>query len=474
MDLKADVVVVGGGAAGLAAAATARRKEASVVLIERGRLGGDCTWQGCVPSKALLEQARRVHAGRRMGLTGEVDFAVVMERVAAAVHAVAKDEAKPTLEAQGIRVLEGSAAFTGARTLSVDGTTVRGETVVLATGSRPVTPPIAGLAEAQPLTNENVFDLRTLPPRLAVLGGGPIGLELGQAFARLGSEVTILEGLDRVAVKEEPEASVAIADVLQREGVRLVLGSFVEAVQRQADGTITARTKDGTTVTADAVLNAVGRRPVTEGLAPERGGVTLTDRGYIQVDEHLETTAQGVYAAGDIIGSLQFTHAGYDMGGLAVNNALARLRSGSFETAAIPWVTFTEPEIGRVGRSEAEAYEAFGEDAQIAELPMAETDRGRAAGETTGFIKLVAGPRLGLGHLGGGRLVGATVVCPTAGEVVHELALAARTHMFTGRLAQTTHAYPSWSMAVREAAAQFFFTHRGRTARPARRGGPGA
>ncbi len=467
MSSNFDVVVVGAGAAGLAAAYAARRRDASVAIVERRRLGGDCTWTGCVPSKTLLEIARRVHAGRRVGFDGTPDFAAAMERVAGVVTQVSRDEDRPTLEQRGITVLEGQASFTGQRRLSVDGTTVTGTVLVLATGARAVIPPIDGLDAVEVLTNDTVFDLRRLPRRLAVMGGGPIGVELAQAFQRLGSKVTVVEGLPHLVSNEEPEAGDVLATVLRREGVTLELGAMVDGVDKDDDGGFTLRAGDRS-VGADAVLVAVGRRPVTDGLDPGRGGVEVTKRGAIKVDDKLATTAEGVWAVGDVVGGLQFTHAGYDMGGLAINNALGRLKR-SFDTRALPWATFTEPEIGRVGMTEAQAFDAYGDAAQVAYLPIAETDRAKCTGDTDGFVKLVAGPRPVLRNLAGGALVGATVMCPTGGDVVHELALAIRTRAFTGRLAQAVHAYPAWSLAVRETAAQFFLEYKGRSARPARR-----
>jgi pyruvate/2-oxoglutarate dehydrogenase complex dihydrolipoamide dehydrogenase (E3) component len=467
MGISTDVVVVGGGAAGLAAALTARRRGASVVLVERRRLGGDCTWTGCVPSKTLIEQARKVHTARQMGLYGPIDFGAVMERVEERVLKVSAEEDRPALEALGIRVLEGQAGFAGPKRLLVDGTPLTGRVIVLATGSTALVPPIPGLAEAKPLTNETIFDLRRLPARLAVMGGGPIGLELAQAFCRLGSQVAIVEGLDRVASREEPETSETIARVLEDEGVALLVGSLVDEVVHAPDGSVTLRIGDGTTMAVDALLCAVGRGPVTDGLDPERGGVALDARGFVKVDSKLRTTAEGVYAAGDICGGPQFTHASYAMGSLAVENGLGQV-SKRFDHRALPWVTFTDPEIGRVGMTEAEAYTAYGERANVAYLPIVETDRAKTSGDVAGFVKLIAGPRPIVGSLAGGQLLGATVVCPTGGDAVHELALAMHTRMITGRIAQAVHAYPSWSLAVRECAVQFFTEYKNRRARSAR------
>lgn len=467
MSVQVDVAVIGAGAAGLAAAMAARRRGASTAIIERGRLGGDCTWTGCVPSKTLIEHAGRVHAARRLGVDVDVDLAAVMRHVRDVITSVAEDESRSTLEASGIAVLEGQASFVTPRQLSVDGTRVDADVVVIATGSAPLMPPVDGLAEAAPLTNETVFDLVALPSRMAVLGGGPIGLELGQAFGRLGSQVTIIEALPRLASKEEPEASELLRHVLTSEGVALALGAPAVRVERDVAGTTTVTTDDGAQVVCDALLCAVGRTAITDGLELDRVGVALDSRGHVEVDGRLRTTARGVYAVGDVTGKLQFTHAGYEMGALAVDNALGRIPR-SFDTRAVPWATFTDPEVGRVGMTEDEAFAAHGDAARVAYFPIAETDRAKVTGDTEGFVKLVAAPHPVVRALGGGQLVGGTVMCRTGGDVVHELALAMRTRMILGRLAQTVHAYPSWSLAVREAAAMFFGAHKGREARPAR------
>lgn len=467
MTRTADFVVVGGGAAGLAAAWTAARKGHSVIIVERHRLGGECTWTGCVPSKALIEEAKKVKAARDLGLDPDIPWSQVIGTVHRRRELVSEDESVPTLEAQGVQVLQGQATFRAPGVLDVDGTEVTaGKAIVLATGSRALIPPVQGLADVGPLTNDEIFELSERPARLAIMGGGPIGLELGQAFQRLGTQVTIVEGLDRIAAKEEPEASTVIQEVLEREGVIFVLGSFVESAAR-VDGEVVLTTADGRTVVADEVLVAVGRRPITEGLEADRGGVRLTDKGFIQVDDKLRTTAPDVYAVGDITGGLQFTHVGYDHGSLAVSNALGLIQM-SFDPRVIPWATFTEPEVGRVGLSETQAFEEHGDHARVAYMPIAETDRAKVTGQVDGFVKLIAGPHTLVRGLAGGTLVGATVVAPTGGDVIHEVALAVKQKVITGRLAQMTHAYPSWSLAIRETAAQFFFEYKGREARPAR------
>jgi len=466
VQVEVDVAVIGAGAAGLGAARAARRKGASVAIVERRRLGGDCTWTGCVPSKALISRAAAIHHGRRAGLTGEVDVPALLDDVRRTREVIGADEDRPTLEAEGMTVIEGSATFTGPRRLDVDGTVVEARrAVVVATGATPVLVPIDGLDTVDPLTSDTLFDLPDAPRSMIVLGGGPIGIEEAQAWARLGTQVTVVER-ERILNKEEPEASEVITQVLTDEGVRVVVGASAERVERTGSG-VAVVLDSGERLEGERLLVATGRKPTTAGLGLERIGAEVDGRGFVVTDDKLRTTADGVFAAGDVTGRLQFTHADDEQGRLAVNNAFARLGQG-FSTEAIPWTTFTDPEVGRVGMTEAQAFEAHGADAKVAFVPMTDSDRGRATGHTAGFVKLIGGPRGALGSLGGGVLLGATVVCPGGGDVVQECAVVMRTGAFLGRLAQTVHAYPTWGLTVREAAAQFFFTSRGRDARPAR------
>jgi pyruvate/2-oxoglutarate dehydrogenase complex dihydrolipoamide dehydrogenase (E3) component len=326
---------------------------------------------------------------------------------------------------------------------------------------------VPGLAGIPYLTNETIFGLGELPGRLAVLGGGPVGCELAQAFARLGSQVTVIEAAPRLLADADPEVSRVVAEVFGAEGISVRTG--VAAVSVKHDGkTVVLALASGEEIAADRLLVSTGRRPVTGDLGAEAAGIRLDQRGCIVTDRHLTTTARGIYAAGDVTGRMPFTHAAFAMGRLAVRNALRRHWSppGTFETAAIPWVVFTEPEVAQVGLTEAEAATHAG--ARVAWLPVREVDRAVIARRTEGFVKIVAGRRRVLRGAGGGRVLGATIVAARAGEMIHEPALAIRTRMFTGRLAQATHAYPTWSLAVQQAAAQFFGELGGRTARDAR------
>lgn len=459
-----DVAVVGGGAGGLAAAFQARRRGASVCVIEADRLGGDCTWTGCVPSKALLERAREVHAARRAGWDGAADVPQIMRGVAETVERIARDEDADTLERHGVMVARGRARFTGPRTLEVEGTAIAARTVIIATGAAPLVP--EGWTTGAPLTTDTVFGLRTAPRRLAVVGGGATGVELAQAFQRLGSAVTLLEA-DRLLPAEEPEAGSALERVLRAEGVEVRIGTPVNALRR-CEGTVQLELADGD-VSADDVLVALGRRPATADLGLGRAGVATDGRGFVTVDGRLRATASGVYAVGDVTGLLPFTHAADEMGRTAVDDALGRVPR-RFRAEAVPWATFTDPEIGRVGLTEAQAFARYGAAARVALLPLRRIDRARVTGRVDGFVKLVTGPRRPLGHAGGGRLLGATVMCPAAGDVIHEAAVVMRAGAFAGRLAQTVHAYPSWALGVRQAAALLFDPRGARAARPGRQG----
>ena len=447
-----DVIVVGGGAVGMGAVRAAKRRGARPLLVQAGPIGGECTFAGCVPSKALIAAAS----------TGE-GFASAMTHVRAAIDAIAATKNDSVFAGEGIEVLHGWATFRSRREIDVDGRLLRSPRFIVATGTHPAVPPIDGLDGVDYLTNDNVFALDACPETLVVLGGGAIGCELAQAFSRLGSTVTVVEGLERLLPREEPESSAAVAAVFGAEGIGVQVGRKVVRVQAvDAKGAVSVHLDDGSSISADRLLVAVGRRAATDGLGLDAAGVA-TERGFVVTDDHLATTASGIWAVGEVAGKLQFTHAADEMGRIAAGNALSRRRR-RFNTTGIPWVTFTTPEVARVGMTEAEAAPLGG---RVAFMPMSGVDRAVVTGETAGFVKLIAGPRKVLRTAGGGRLLGATVVCPRAGELIHEPTLAIRTRMFAGRLAQTVHAYPTWSVAIQQAAAQFFFESEGRVARAA-------
>lgn len=450
-----DVVVIGGGAAGLAAATAATQAKARVLLVAEGEIGGDCTFTGCVPSKTLIEAAAQ-----------GASFSDAMERVRATVARIAATENETVLRRHGTEVLRGRARFTTRDAIEVDGQRVRGSRIVIATGATPIVPPIDGLDDIPLLTTESVFNLIDRPESLAILGGGAVGCELAQAFARLGVPVCIAEAADRLLPGVEPEASELLAKVFATESITVLTGAQITAARRNG-GHVVLHTATGQQIPAQRLLVAVGRRPATTDLGLDAAGVRTNERGFVVVDRHLATSATGVYAIGDVTGLFPHTHAAYAMGRVAVGAALHRFRRPSFDATAIPRVVFTDPEIASVGAAE---HEITDRRARVAFLPMSEVDRAITADRTTGFVKLLVGPRPVLRSLGGGRILGATIMAERAGEQIHEPALAMRTSMFTGRLAQTVHAYPTWSIAVQQAAAQFFGGYGGRTARPAEQG----
>jgi pyruvate/2-oxoglutarate dehydrogenase complex dihydrolipoamide dehydrogenase (E3) component len=449
-----DLIVIGGGAGGMSAARAAARRQVRPLLVQAGRIGGECTFTGCVPSKALIEAAAAAKS-----------FEAAMAAVRQAIARIAATEDDEVFAREGVEVLHGWATFRTPDLLEVDGRRLRASRFVVATGTLPAVPLVDGLDGVDYLTNENVFDLDVRPESLVVLGGGAIGCELGQAFAQLGSKVTIVEAADRLLPREEPEASAAIGEAFADTGIDVRLGcKAVRAEALDARGAVRLHLERGSVVSAERLLVVVGRRAATDNLGLAAAGVA-TERGFIVTDDYLATSAAGIWAAGDVTGRLQFTHVADEMGRLAVGNALSpRWRRRRFDPSAIPWVTYTTPEVAHVGMTEAEAAE---HGAQVAYLPMTEVDRAIVTGQDRGFVKLIAGPRPLLRGLGGGRILGATIVAARAGELIHEPVLAMRTNMFTGRLAQTVHAYPTWSLAVRQAAAQFFVETGGRRARAA-------
>jgi pyruvate/2-oxoglutarate dehydrogenase complex dihydrolipoamide dehydrogenase (E3) component len=445
-----DLIVIGGGAAGLGAARFGVRAGANTLLVSDGEPGGDCTFYGCVPSKTLIESARR-------GLP----FSIAMQRVRDVVGEIAATENATALRGEGIDVAFGRGTFTGSGRITVGGRQISSRRFVVATGSRPSMPPIPGLLDVPYLTNETVFDLPALPASLAVLGGGAIGCELAQAFARLGSQVTVIEAADRLLPEEDAHASEVITAVFEREGIVVHTVARAEQVAIDLAGVRLSLARAGDVV-AERLLVAVGRTPVTDGLDLTAAGVRTDDRGHVVTDDKLATGAPGIFAAGDVTGRMLFTHAAFEMGRIAAGNALGRHRR-PYRPHATPTVIFTDPEVAQVGLTEANAAAHPG--ARVSYLPMTDMDRALTAGATDGFIKLVAGRRRVLRNLRGGQILGATIVAARAGELIHEPALAMATGMFTGRLAAATHAYPTWSYGLQLAAGQFFMPIRGRTGR---------
>ncbi len=442
-----DLVIIGGGTAGLVAAAGAAALGARVALVERERLGGDCLWTGCVPSKALIAAARRRY------LSGRGDWAEAAAWMRSARARVATHDDPERFRAMGVDVVLSPARLAGSGRVEVADRVLRAPRIVIATGSLPTAPPIPGLEETGYLTHRTAFEQPALPPSIAVLGGGPIGLELAQTYARLGATVTVLELLPEVLPNEDPEAGRLIRERLAAEGVTVLTGFRAARVVRDGAAKVVCGAQ-GERVTADEILVATGRRPDTAGLDAERADVVL-ERGAVRVNARLETTAPGIWAAGDVTGGLQFTHVADYMARLVVRNALTPLKAAA-SYRIMPWVTYTDPEVARVGLTEAEAT-ARGERVEVFRAEFADLDRAIVDGATAGFAKIVVRRD--------GRILGATIVGRGAGELIMEIVLAMRFGVPLARLADVIHPYPTMSEIVRAAANAWYRRRYGDTRR---------
>ena len=447
-----DIVVIGGGAGGLVVAAGGAALGAKVALVEKHRLGGDCLWTGCVPSKTLIRSAAVAHAMRhadRWALAPREpmpDLAAVMERVASVIRGIEPHDSPERFRSLGVDVILGEGRFVARDAFEVNGRQLAAKTFVVATGSRPAMPPIPGLAEAGALTNETLFDLREDVPRLIVIGGGPIGCEMAQAFRRLGSEVTLADVAPRILAREDAD----LAEVVQRrmadEGVTFHLDASIAKVDgRRGEVRLTLKADDGRerTVAGTHLLVAAGRKVNHEGLGLEAAGVKV-ENGRIVVDDRLRTTNPRVYAIGDAAGGYQFTHLAEHHAGIVLRQAIFRL-FWTKPSKVVPWCTYTDPELARVGLSEDEAQQR-GIAHRVYRFAFDEIDRARAEDETEGFAKLVTDPQ--------GRLLGAAIVGVHAGELIAECVLAVSKGMKAGDLSATIHAYPTLASVVRRAADQ--------------------
>jgi pyruvate/2-oxoglutarate dehydrogenase complex dihydrolipoamide dehydrogenase (E3) component len=456
-----DLAVIGGGTAGLTAARTAARRKRRVLLVSEGPLGGECTWNGCVPSKALIEAASVHHIAANAGSFGirvgdvRVDFPAVMDHVRDVINQIASYEDEAHLEAAGVVVRRGRAVFVDARTLQVGDDRVTAERVVICTGSRPAMPTLEGLDDVPHLTNESVFDLRVQPRRLLVLGAGAVGLELGQAFVRLGTEVDVIDVAASLLPHEDPDIAALMHEILESEGIRFHLGAQPLRVARARGGVeLTIADGDGERLLlGDQLLVATGRKANIDGLGIDAIGVRVDGHG-IAVDTHLRTSMSGIFAAGDVTGTLPFTHVAAYQGRLAAHNAFERQQAASYRV--IPWVIFTEPEIAHVGLTEPEARRAHGDSVRVVTLPFTAVDRAVITRRPRGLIKVITSGRPILGHAGGGTILGAHIAGPGAGELIHEFVVGMQVHAFSGRLAQAIHAYPTMSVGVQQAVARLF------------------
>lgn len=433
-----DIVVIGAGPAGLSCAISSGILGIDVLLVEEEKIGGDCTHYGCVPSKTLLKCAEVAHTARtseRFGIDAsldDVDLGTVMDHVQATIDGIAAEETPEELARYGVDVMFGHASFVDPHTISVDGEEIKAKKVVICTGSTPFVPPIEGLDDVDYLTNRNVFELEELPSSLGIIGSGPIGSEMAQAFARLGSDVVMFEGQDQILTREDADVAELLMERFREEGVTMHTNVHVEKVE-QNKKTVSLVAGD-IRERVEQVLVATGQRPHTEGLHLDAAGVETTERGHVETNSKLQTDQSHIYAAGDVVGPYQFTHMAEEMAKVVVWNVFSPWKT-SFNDDVVPWTTYTDPELARVGMNESQARE---HGYTVHTLEGKEVDRFRTEGYEDGIIKLVT-------HKG--RIKGVTALLPRAGEVIQEYVLAMKQGLKADTIADTVHTYPTMTDA---------------------------
>ncbi len=457
MEYDYDLIVIGGGAAGLTSSGLAATFAAKTLMVERERLGGDCTWHGCVPSKTLLHAAKLAHNARSASEFGvhagdvTVDFAAVMSKLRAIRQEIYEEaDAPEKFEAMGVEVAKGEASFVNAHTVEIvgadGGRRVTARKIIIAAGGRARVPQLPGLDEVQHVTNVGLFEMDELPARLAILGAGPIGTEMAQAFQRLGSQVTVVERGDHILAHDDVELADMLHASLQAEGVAYRMGASAERVEPVEGGGLRLILDSGEPVHADALLTSVGRVPNVETLNLEAAGVDYTKKG-ITVDDGCRTNVGHIWAVGDVTGRYQFTHMSEHMAKTAATNALLKLPS-KIDTENVPWATYTSPELAHVGKTEKQlkdegvAFETY-------RFPYDKLDRALTEGATTGLVKVHARKL-------DGKIYGASVLGEHAGEIVSTYGVAMTNGVTLRNLADTLFPYPAWGLAARRAADQWY------------------
>lgn len=458
-----DAVVIGAGSGGLVAALIVATVNGKVTLIEKHKMGGDCLNTGCVPSKTLLRSARLAADMARSPDYGirpapvDVDFAAVMQRVQAAIKTIEPHDSVERYQSLGVDVELGEAQVISPWCVEVGGKRITTRNIIVATGATPFVPPIDGLDQVDYLTSDNLWSLETRPGRLVVLGGGPIGCELAQGFARLGSQVFLVEALPGILNREDEEVSTLVADCLAADGVTLLTGFKAKAVLVEGSERFLVlhheETGNETRVGFDELLVAVGRKPTSRGFGLEDLGVELADSGHVRVDDYLRTNIPNIYAIGDVAGPYQFTHTASHMAWFAAVNALF----GTFwkfrvDYSVIPWCTFTSPEVAHVGINEAEAR-SQGMEYEVTRYDIGELDRAIAEGEQRGFVKVIT-PK------GKDTILGVTIVAEQAGELISEYVLAMKHKLGLGKILGTIHIYPTMAEANKFAASEWRKAHK--------------
>ncbi len=454
-----NLIVIGAGSGGLVASYIAAALKAKVTLIEKHKMGGDCLNSGCVPSKALISSARfiaRLKRANDFGIrsaSADFDFADIMERVQRVISEVAPHDSIERYTKLGVEVIEGEARMTSPYSVEVNGQTLTTRSIIIATGARPFVPPIPGIADIDPLTSDNLWELRELPKRLVVLGGGPIGCELSQTFARLGSEVTQVEMAPRIMLREDPEISEFMVKRFEEEGVRVRTGHQAKSFHREGEQKILVCEHEGKDVRFefDQVIVAVGRAANTQGFGLEELEIPLSPRRTVEVNQYLQTIYPNIYACGDVAGPYQFTHTAGHQAWYAAVNALLGFKKFAVDYSVIPWATFTEPEVARVGINEQEAKEqniAY----EVTTFGIDDLDRAIASGENEGVVKVLTIP-------GRDRILGVTIMGEHAGELITEFIAAMRHKRGLKSILSTIHIYPTLSEANKFVAGEWRRAH---------------
>lgn len=447
--LDTDLLVIGAGSGGLSVAAGAAQMGARVVLLEGAEMGGDCLNYGCVPSKALLASAKAAHAqggGDALGVAGvtpRVDYAGAKDHVARVIARIAPNDSVERFEGLGVRVIRDYGEFISAREVRAGDHVIRARRIVVATGSRPMVPPIPGLEQVPYETNETIFALRERPEHLLIIGGGPIGMEMAQAHARLGSRVTVIEAA-RAFGQDDPELAAVVLEQLRAEGIEIVEQTPAAKVSG-TPGAIEIETGDGRRFAGSHLLMAVGRKPNLERLNLDVAGVE-TSRAGIKVDAALRTTNRRVHAIGDVTGQMQFTHVAGYQAGLVIRSALFGLPAKA-STAHLPWATYTDPELAQVGLTESAARDRFGDRLEVVRVPFAEIDRAVAEGRDVGLAKVMVVR---------GRPVGASIAGPQAGEHIGLWSLAIANRLKMGQIAAMVAPYPTRGEINKRLAGAYF------------------
>lgn len=437
MTKQTDLLILGAGAAGLTAAFTGAGFSKKVILVDQNKPGGECTWSGCIPSKALINRAKEIHHVRKYVPTYEPDTAQLLAEVRQVMEDVYQNESPEVLAKAGIEFVQGKATFKDAHTIEVNGEVIEAKKVIIATGSKPAIPPIDGLKEVAYLTNENLFQQHALPKSLIILGGGPIGSEMAQTIARLGTQVHLIEKAPRILGNDEQDHAALIEQRLEKEGVQIYTNTEAKSVKEQ-DGNIHLTVeKNGTTfeVTAEKILVALGRQATLTGFGLENTGVEY-DKKKIKVDNHMETTVKGVYAIGDVVGPYQLSHMANAQGITAAQDAILPIRR-KIDYKNVTWCTYTDPEIGQSGLTESQAREEHGDSIRIYTHSYDELDRAKTKPDNIGKLKLILDKK--------GNVLGASAVGDRAGEIISQIQTIKMLDINMGKLSSVIHPYPTYS-----------------------------